>query len=150
MYKKEIRDEARRLFVEGGLTYREVARQIRMSVNNLKRLGKRGNWKQERNKYQGSAESLGAQIAGAKMLVIDKLSKTFDGAAPFDSQTVYATVKAGVLLLLLQADSGKGNPKAVLDLLEKLNETDERVLRMLKSAGRSQDLAAREGISERG
>ena len=150
MYKKEIRDKARSLFVEGGLTYLEVARRIGMSVNNLKRWGKRGNWKQERSKFQSSAESLDAQIARAKFLVVDKLSKTFDGAATFDSQTVYATVKAGVLLLLLQADSGKGNSRAVLDLLETLNEIDERVLRMLKSAARSRDLAARKGTSKRG
>ena len=137
MYSAEDRQKSRNLFVESGLTYKEVAREIGMSINNLKRLGKKGKWKLERDKYESSAESWDAQITRAKFLVVDKLLKMFEGIAAFDSQAVYAAVKAGMLVLLLQADAGKGNPKAVLDLLEKLNEADERVLRTLKRSARS-------------
>jgi hypothetical protein len=132
MYKLQKRDEARRLFVEADLTYEEISRALKVSEAGLKNWGKTHDWKRARGEYQHSLESLDTTLAQAGQLIAAKLVNVFNGAEPFDSQVVYATVKAGVLLLLLQADRGKGNSKAVLELLEALNMNDERVRRVVK------------------
>ena len=137
MHKMEKRDESRRLFVDEGLTYPEIVRAMRIPLSTVKSWGMKGKWKQARQAYQHSGETLDASIDKAKLLIIDKLVNVFNGAAPFESEVVYATVKAGMFLLLLQADCGRGNSQAVLNLLEALNKTDDRIGRVPKSTHRS-------------
>ena len=132
MHKMEKRDESRRLFVDKGLTYPEIVRAMRIPLSTVKSWGVKGKWKQARQAYQQSGETLDASIDKAKLLIIDKLMNVFNGATPFESEAVYATVKAGVFLLLLQADCGRGNSQAVLNLLEAVNKTDERIRRVPK------------------
>jgi len=131
----EKRDESRRLFVDEGLTYSEIARAMRIPLGTLKCWGVKGKWKLARQQRYG--DTLDASIEKAKLSIIDKLINVFNGAAPFESEVVYATVKAGEFLLLLQADRGRENSQAVLDLLKALNKTDERIERVPKSAHRS-------------
>ena len=81
MHKMEKRDETRRLFVDEGLTYPEIARAMRIPIGTLKSWGVKGTWKQARQAYQRSGETLDASIDKAKLLIIDKLVNVFNGAA---------------------------------------------------------------------
>lgn len=137
MYKPQKRKEARNLFVESGLSYEDVARETGVSLNNLKKWGVKGGWTKQREDYQRSGESLNATISRSMQLIVDKLADAFGGGVTLNSQNIFATVRAGTFLLLLQANEGQGNPTAVLDLLKALNKNDSDVHRVLKRADRA-------------
>ena len=68
-------------------------RAMRIPLSTLKSREVKGKWKLARQQRYGI--TLDASIEKAKLLIVDKLMNVFNGAAPFESEVVYATVKAG-------------------------------------------------------
>lgn len=90
-YAPEMRQKARDLFVESGLSYEEVARDTGVSLNNLKKWGIDGKWTTQREEYQRAFESLRAKVSKGKVLVMDAILDLYQNPTEkFHSQDAYA------------------------------------------------------------
>lgn len=142
MYSLEDRKKARDLYVESGTSYKDIARAIGVSTNNLKKWGARGNWQKERMEHQRSIASFSAKILETMRLTVDKLLENYRGGEQFDAQDVYAHGKAIEALILATAYTGAREMKPFLDLIAALNRnnaTAQRVVDVLK--GKSKPFA---------
>jgi len=89
-YSLEIRQKARDLFVEAGMSYEDVARETGVSVNNLKKWGIEGKWTKQREEFQRAFESLRAKVAKGKVLVMDAILDLYANPKELNSQRAYA------------------------------------------------------------
>ncbi|HWP59006.1 MAG TPA: DUF1804 family protein [Candidatus Acidoferrales bacterium] len=89
-YGPEIRQKARDLYVESGLSYEEVHRETGVSLNNLKKWGIKGQWNKQREEYQRAFESLRAKVSKGKILVMDAILDLYQQPGKFHSQDAYA------------------------------------------------------------
>lgn len=89
-YSLDIRQKARDLFVESGLSYEDVARETGVSVNNLKKWGIEAKWTEQREKFQRAFESLRGKVAKGKILVMDAILGLYENPKDLNSQRAYA------------------------------------------------------------
>lgn len=96
-YPLEIKAQARALYIEGGLTYDEVADETGISLSQLKDWGKEGHWFVERAQHERAFLAMHSNVMRAKVKLAEKAVETQD------PQAIYA------LSRLLEV--GKGNTK---------------------------------------
>ena len=96
-YPLELKVQARTLYIEGGLTYDEVADETGVGLSQLKEWGKEGNWFTERTQHERDFLALHSNVMRAKVLLAEQAVRTQD------PQKIYA------LSRLLEI--GKGNAK---------------------------------------
>lgn len=130
-YPLEQKVQARTLYVEGGLTYDEVAEETGISLSQLKEWGKEGNWVVERLTYERSFLELHSNVQKMKVELSQKALQTKD------PQLIYA------LSSLMRSTTVGGNRTAkqdkaavTLDILTKLLDylkgRDSEALRYLE------------------
>jgi len=113
-FNLDDRINARRLFVESGMSYEEVAAETGVSLSALKNWGKEGKWTEEREEYEREILDISARLRKTTLKKVKEIE-----ADPND-QKIYA------LRTLLQATFNKSRAKPVdkarlyLDWLEKL------------------------------
>lgn len=130
-YPLEQKVQARTLYVEGGLTYDEVAEETGISLSQLKEWGKEGNWFVERLTYERSFLELHSNVQKMKVELSQKALQTKD------PQLIYA------LSNLMRSTTVGGNRTAKQDkaaitldllarLLDYLKGRDSEALRYLE------------------
>ena len=80
-YPLELKVQARTLYVEGGLTYDEVADETGVSLSQLKEWGKEGNWFVERMQHERDFLSMHSNVMRAKVKLAEKAVNTQDPQA---------------------------------------------------------------------
>lgn len=100
-YSLEARQKARDLFVESGLSYKDLARETGISKNNLKKWGSEEGWTKQRDEYQKEFASFHAKIGKLKLQLVTQAIETSD------PQKIYA------LSNLMRAGNLSNGPGAV-------------------------------------
>lgn len=130
-YNIEQRQNARNLFVESGLSYKEIAHKSGVSVNNLKRWGISGKWMSQRREFQGAHESRGKKIQRLEDLIIDALIAALENNN-LHSQDAYALAATWRSLLLYGIVNESPHLVKVVERLERILGFSEK----LKAIGR--------------
>ena len=83
----EMRQMAEELYVEEGLTYEEVSRQLEIGVNTVKTWGADGKWTDRRKEYLEARRTLKENLAKLRQAMIEKATNNLD------PQDVYAVIR---------------------------------------------------------
>jgi transposase-like protein len=100
-YDFEVREQAEDLYVIGGQTFEQVARETGVSVTQLKTWGTADGWQERKKEYRSSIKNI-----RSNMMVLRKelLQKAVNSLSPLD---VFATAK---LELLAMKEDKKKDP----------------------------------------
>lgn len=77
-YSLDIKEKARALFVESGLTYDEVAKESGVSINNLKKWGSDGEWTKQRGEFEKEFMELSSKLQKLKVQLVNEALKDTD------------------------------------------------------------------------
>lgn len=138
-YSLEVREKARSLFVEQGLTYEELAKDLDLPDSTLKKWGGEGKWTDQRREFEKEFLELSSKLQKLKVQLVN------DALKDPDPQRIYAL---GNLLRVGGARKGAETDHAGLfiQFLEKflayLQEKDAEALRYVQPhiAGFAQEI----------
>lgn len=134
-YPLEVKTRAREIFVEQGMTYKEVAAETGVSENNLKKWGSEGKWKTERQEFEKEFFALHSKVQKAKIKLLDGIiDKPEMGQVEINRLNTFAAIEKATARSGLRARS-EDKASQVLDWLQRLvsflQERDSEALRYL-------------------
>lgn len=126
MYTLEIRKKARDLFVESGMSYEDVSRETRVSVQNLKTWGVNNKWMRQRREFRSASDSRAKQIQKLEDLIIDALIADLENKK-LHSQDAYALAAVWRSLLLHGIVTDSPHLVKVVERLERILNLGEKL-----------------------
>lgn len=130
-YPLEQKVQARTLYVEGGLTYDEVAEETGISLSQLKEWGKEGNWFTERANYERSFLELHSNVQKVKVELSQKALQTKDPQLIYALSNLMRSTQVGGSRTAKQ-DKATLTLDILTKLLDYLKVRDSEALRYLE------------------
>ena len=133
-YGDTVRTDAESLYVEDGLSYDDIADELHVSANTIKRWGADGGWVERRNEFVRRRRTLKAKLLELRETMMSK------AIGSTEAQDAHAVIHLEKLALVQEGKADAGTleidrPKVFLEdlefIAETLKETDPEGLKVL-------------------